>query len=491
MKVFAGRPIGVTRRHAVAIQPKLTVGSRGDRFEEQADRTAAEVTRDPKDRLPFQATDFNPGGRGGRPLPAAVRSYFERRLGHDFSRVRVHADASAARSAGALGAQAYTLGRNVIFGAGQYAPHTQEGRGLLAHELTHVIQRNNDAAAPKLQPRLKVSGNKKDIKAFLELLESASGFTLKRDRKNGEVSITASVLKPPSYVLAGELMTIILDADQDAEIHLGRTQEGVHLGKFPDLPKEIPETGVPKDLVQEIRIDEMLAFEEGAPGSGAASLAHEIIENYHAHDPKRLEKVRKTDASDQPSAWEDVFHETHAVALEMEDLITGELGYQGPRRNTFEMLTGKKPHRTLKGIEDHDNFFIVYDRSFGSTKDVISNVRRVPRVRVSRYIITGFKPGDRSLPDQATAILEQAATDMEKNPTASARIEGLINVYVSPGTKLDVAERWAELAEFYLERELRAITPDSTAPVLARIYSLGAFTRKRNRVVITVDRPDL
>lgn len=76
----------------------------------------------------------------GQPLAAADRSEFEQRYGHDFSRVRIHADARAADSARALHAQAYTVGPHVAFGAGRYAPGTRQGRDLLAHELAHVVQ---------------------------------------------------------------------------------------------------------------------------------------------------------------------------------------------------------------------------------------------------------------------------------------------------------------------------------------------------------------
>ena len=83
----------------------------------------------------------------GQPLDAAARDFLEPRFGHDFSHVRVHADARAAASARAVGAQAYTVGRNVVFGAGQYAPGTAQGRRLLAHELTHVVQQAGGHAA--------------------------------------------------------------------------------------------------------------------------------------------------------------------------------------------------------------------------------------------------------------------------------------------------------------------------------------------------------
>jgi hypothetical protein len=76
----------------------------------------------------------------GHGLDRATRDFFEARFGHDFSRVRVHADARAAESARAVGALAYTVESHVVFGAGRYAPQTMAGRRLLAHELTHVAQ---------------------------------------------------------------------------------------------------------------------------------------------------------------------------------------------------------------------------------------------------------------------------------------------------------------------------------------------------------------
>jgi hypothetical protein len=76
----------------------------------------------------------------GRPLDDSMRAYMEPRFGHDFSRVRVHDDARAAGSAETLNAAAYTVGNHVVFGSGRYAPASEEGRRLLAHELAHAVQ---------------------------------------------------------------------------------------------------------------------------------------------------------------------------------------------------------------------------------------------------------------------------------------------------------------------------------------------------------------
>jgi hypothetical protein len=78
----------------------------------------------------------------GRQLEPGVRAEMETRFGHDFSHVRVHTDERGAASARAVGALAYTIGRDVVFDTGRYAPASVAGRRLLAHELTHVAQQN-------------------------------------------------------------------------------------------------------------------------------------------------------------------------------------------------------------------------------------------------------------------------------------------------------------------------------------------------------------
>jgi hypothetical protein len=66
------------------------------------------------------------------------------RFGHDFGEVRIHTDAKAADSARAVGAQAYTVGRDVVFATGRYAPQTLAGKKLIAHELAHVLQQGHE-----------------------------------------------------------------------------------------------------------------------------------------------------------------------------------------------------------------------------------------------------------------------------------------------------------------------------------------------------------
>ena len=91
---------------------------------------------------PSVANNINRMQGGGTRLPKPVRAYFEPRMGTDFSQVWVHADAHAADTAKSINAKAFTVGRNIAFGAGEYSPDTISGRKLLAHELTHVVQQS-------------------------------------------------------------------------------------------------------------------------------------------------------------------------------------------------------------------------------------------------------------------------------------------------------------------------------------------------------------
>jgi len=175
------------------VQARLRIGQPGDRYEQEADRVAQQVLRMPERELdasgvsgrrawpaseeelqrqrmdeeeeplqgagipnstsvaPESRTRTHPIPSEGRPLPESVRAFFEPRFGRDFSHVRVHSDDRAARSAGAINAQAFTTGRNIVFGSGQYSPESTSGRKLLAHELTHVVQQGSGVRPSMIQ----------------------------------------------------------------------------------------------------------------------------------------------------------------------------------------------------------------------------------------------------------------------------------------------------------------------------------------------------
>lgn len=125
----------------------------------------------------------------GQPLDPAIRSFMEPRFGHDLTNVRVHNDAMAADSASAVNAIAYTVGRHLVFGIGQFSPETSDGRQLLAHELTHAAQQRfaaNDSAlniqSVDPDPRLEAEAEAAGDTAYNDISSNSSlpGLALQR-----------------------------------------------------------------------------------------------------------------------------------------------------------------------------------------------------------------------------------------------------------------------------------------------------------------------
>jgi hypothetical protein len=147
------------------IQAKLKIGQPNDKYEQEADRVADQVIRIPEQQfqracsgnsgspncprtisnpaspVPADTLDhIHPVKGVGKPLEKSERDFFESRFGHRFDNVRLFTGTQAEESAQALNARAFTVGSNIVFGAGQNNPVHSERRKLLAHELTHVIQ---------------------------------------------------------------------------------------------------------------------------------------------------------------------------------------------------------------------------------------------------------------------------------------------------------------------------------------------------------------
>ncbi len=186
---------------SLKIQPKLKIGAPNDKYEQEADRVADQVMSMPEpaaQRQPLEedeeeiqtkplagkitpliqrqeipeegedeellqvktigdktsevtsqiGSDIQSLQGDGQPLSESERSFFEPRFGTDFSSVRVHTDTRAASVARSVNARAFTLGRDVVFGTGQYLPSNKAGRHLMAHELTHVVQQGSPNSAP-------------------------------------------------------------------------------------------------------------------------------------------------------------------------------------------------------------------------------------------------------------------------------------------------------------------------------------------------------
>ncbi len=168
-------------RLALGVQAKLTVSAPDDPYEREADQVAERVMRMPApqvqrtgaapcpqceeqqrlQRKPAAPHIASAGSEAaalplgaGQPLEPSVRRFFEPRMGADLAGVRVHTSGAAAAAAKGVDALAFTVGRDIVFGADEYRPESPEGRKLLAHELTHTVQqRGGEASTLRRKPR--------------------------------------------------------------------------------------------------------------------------------------------------------------------------------------------------------------------------------------------------------------------------------------------------------------------------------------------------
>jgi hypothetical protein len=148
------------------LQTKLRIGASNDPLELEADRVADQVLSAPAHsgligttpriqrftRHSSGQADTAPDSvdrvlaDSGRPLDKALQQDMGQRFGHDFSQVRVHTGSAAEQSARDVNAYAYTVGNDIVFGLGRFDSNVTEGRRLIAHELTHVIQQSGEHA---------------------------------------------------------------------------------------------------------------------------------------------------------------------------------------------------------------------------------------------------------------------------------------------------------------------------------------------------------
>ena len=164
------------------IQAKLRVGAPGDKYEQEADLVAdqvlkkQEIPEEPEEEeknhpVDIQTRASQPSATGelaatddfeerlnrtrgsGQPVSDEVRTFFEPRVQRDFSKVRVHTNTEAGQMNQELGARAFTYGRDIYFGAGQYNPHSIANKRLMAHELVHVAQQGAASRRPSNGPR--------------------------------------------------------------------------------------------------------------------------------------------------------------------------------------------------------------------------------------------------------------------------------------------------------------------------------------------------
>ncbi len=224
------------------LQTKLTVGSSSDPLEQEAERVADQLMaapshslvsdsppqiqrsagHSPADGLAAPASVDRVLASPGRPLEPALRQDMEQRFGHDFSQVRVHTDSPAAQSARDVNSHAYTKGSAVVFGAGRFAPAAADGRRLLAHELTHVVQQSGADRGSTSIPI------QRDVAQYGEFLAPDDLVNKFKDAMNqkffgnlARVLVDAVYSHPTPYQYISEVFAKVHDWDSDYEDNLG------------------------------------------------------------------------------------------------------------------------------------------------------------------------------------------------------------------------------------------------------------------------------
>ncbi len=320
---------------AAEFQAKLAVSSPGDTYEQEAERVSDEVMRV---REGQREGDVAPGAKyqaaapgsehvrvqmksmggsdvgqtaappiapivhevlrsPGQVLSATTRAFMGARFGHDFSGVRVHADGEAADAAAAVRARAYTVGSNIVFGEGEYAPATAGGQRLLAHELTHVVQQQA-AGAPHILSRKPDEGKKEgEGKQESESKKEGEG---KKESQSKKESKEEKEEKEREKILADSTDGSALTAQQVGRIegamrgfslHQLRAMRnaGLRFWQGDSLPPEfagrveVKVISTPAEYLDVIHVIRM------APNASTDAIRHEIA---HAWDHARAGKLK-------------------------------------------------------------------------------------------------------------------------------------------------------------------------------------------------------
>ena len=170
------------------LQPRLKINTAGDKYEQEADRIAEQIMSMPESQVqrskqhvgryttvrrksdgetgPGLSAAISQSRGGGQPLDRFTSEYMSSRLGRDLSDVRVHTGSKSVRMNEKINSRAFTVGRDIYFNQGQYSPGTSEGKRLLAHELTHVLQQQQSStSAPSVLMRKPGDKEKQPTKA--------------------------------------------------------------------------------------------------------------------------------------------------------------------------------------------------------------------------------------------------------------------------------------------------------------------------------------
>jgi outer membrane protein OmpA-like peptidoglycan-associated protein len=293
----------------------------------------------------------------GQPLPAPTRRLMEARFAHDFGPVRVHTGARAAEAARLMGARAFALGRDVVFGEGRYAPETAGGLRLLAHELTHVVQQRDRPPGPG-PPAVAVDDRRAEAEAELAAARAAGGREARvLERRAPRIARQSAEDEGPSLTTQALVATPVLwfelnsdelrqDADVDSQTLLAGALESIerHAAEVGDgqgivvhgyASSEGDEGGnVELSGDRAIRVKNLLV-ESGVPPGRIVVIAHGLDATFPELEWNRRVEIELTPA---------------VSAIEMAQMTITASGCTCPpdtehafNRGTFDFITGISP----------------------------------------------------------------------------------------------------------------------------------------------------
>jgi hypothetical protein len=298
----------------------------------------------------------------GQPLDSETRNFMEPRFGRDFSQVRVHTDAQAAKSAEAVNALAYTVGRDVVFGAGEYRPGSDSGRGLLAHELTHVEQQSGMPAGQlqSMNGRLETEADHTSARITgvpptnSTHVGPTNGFGLQRKDKKGEVSPTLlfDMILSFSSIIDADDARDCFDAYKKMSKKDRRAAFDAHYPKeIPKLLRALPAEDASATYREEVR--ELLRWIEEAETRKASGLSDEDMAKKKGVDMKTKAEA---DAKAAKAASGSTAAPTAADLQAAQEADVEKTSVEKSVTNRWLALTPKKRKEMLaagnKAIED-------------------------------------------------------------------------------------------------------------------------------------------
>jgi hypothetical protein len=234
----------------------------------------------------------------GSALPEPARQFFEARMGYDFSGVRIHTGEEAARSARAVHAKAYTTGRDIVFNEGQYDVSSQEGKKLLAHELTHVMQNGRGLREGAVDRQYKTGSSKDDVNMasmFVEALNHGDVFAGNTDPLVNGVSLRGSTVNPLKVPAKADLKTTNKAGVFESVVTKHSPTISTYKMRLPQLVKQwvfLAPFGRVAVLFgsQTCAVSKVKIIADGDPDTKTIHANTEAHEQHHVDDIKDLDK---------------------------------------------------------------------------------------------------------------------------------------------------------------------------------------------------------